>query len=110
MSNFEIVLAVTHASQKRPRSRTLTAVHKAILEDLITPSSITGRSTRISLGAKRFEKIFLDPLDREIMEPKLEALSHAYRKLTTHNVNFDFSRPTLFQKKKIESLKAKKAQ
>merc|ERR1719150_40821 len=35
---------VTHPSQKRPRSRTLKAVHAAILNDVVVPSSIVGRA------------------------------------------------------------------
>merc|ERR1712232_93389 len=33
--------AKTHQSQKRPRSRTLKAVHNALLNDIVVPSSIT---------------------------------------------------------------------
>lgn len=44
------------------------------------------------------------------MTPRLDAIAHAYNKLTTHVVTFDFSKPTGFQKKKIEQLKSKKAQ
>jgi hypothetical protein len=90
------ILAIHHASQKRPRSRTLKAVHQALLDDIVAPSAITGRTVRVATSGKRTEKIFLDPLDRELMEPRLEAMSHAYAKLTTHNVVFDFSKPTAF--------------
>ena len=36
-------------SQKRPHNRTLTAVHDAILEDLILPCQIIGRRTRCKI-------------------------------------------------------------
>ncbi len=101
--------AIMHATQKRPRSRTLKAVHKAILDDIVAPSFVTGRQTRVSVEGKRTEKIFLDPLDREVMEPRLEALSHAYAKLTTHTIVFEFSKPTAFQSKKLEAQKKKSA-
>merc|ERR1712080_296088 len=36
--------------QKRPRSRTLVAVHNAILDDLVYPAEIVGKRIRIRLG------------------------------------------------------------
>merc|ERR1740116_500425 len=68
--------AVSHASQKRPRSRTLKAVHNAILDDICAPSSVTGRQIRMTAEGRKIEKVFLDPLDREVMEPRLDSLSH----------------------------------
>jgi hypothetical protein len=58
-----LILAIHHASQKRPRSRTLKAVHNAILDDIVQPSSVTGRTTRVAINGKRTETIYLDPLD-----------------------------------------------
>lgn len=92
----------------RPRSRTLKAVHAAILEDIVTPSGIYGRTTKISRENGRKEKIFLDPLDRELVDAKLEAFSHAYQRLTTHKVFFEYAKPTSFQKKKLEAIRSKK--
>ena len=86
-----------HPTQKRPRSRTLKAVHKAILDDICAPSGVTGRQTRISVEGKRTEKVFLDPLDAENMTHRLDAIAHAYNKLTTHVISFGFSKPTTFQ-------------
>merc|ERR1740121_334496 len=100
--------AVSHASQKRPRSRTLKAVHNAILDDICAPSSVTGRQIRMTAEGRKIEKVFLDPLDREVMEPRLDSLSHAYAKLTTHTVHFEFSKPTAFQQKKLEAQRQKK--
>ena len=100
--------AITHASQKRPRSRTLKAVHAAILEDIVAPSFVTGRQTRVAVDGHRTEKVFLHPLDREMMEPRLEAMTAAYQKLTTHHVHFEFSKLTAFQQAKIEKDKKKR--
>lgn len=94
----------------RPRSRTLKAVHAAVLEDIVTPSGIYGRQTKISKDTGRKEKVFLDPLDRESVDGKLEAFSHAYQKLTTHKVYFEYAKPSTFQKKKLEELEKTRKQ
>ena len=99
---------MSHPSQKRPRSRTLKAVHAAILEDIVAPSFVTGRNMRCTVEGRRFENVLLDPLDKDVMEPRLEAMSACYKKLTTHTLHFDFSKPNNFQKKKMEAAKATK--
>ena len=92
----------------RPRSRTLKAVHQAILNDIVCPSSITGRSVRVAQDARPNERVFLDPLDKSLVEGKIDCMAHAYAKLTTHKISIEFSKPTSFQKKKLDQLKEKK--
>lgn len=52
-------------------------------------------------------KLFLDPLDREKVENKLDAMASIYEKLTTHKIAIDFSKPNSFQKKVMEQQKQK---
>ena len=91
----------------RPRSRTLKAVHNAILNDIVCPSSITGRSIRCAQETRPSERVFLDPLDKSLVESKIDCMAHAYAKLTTHKISIEFSKPTSFQKKKLDQLKEK---
>lgn len=95
---------ITHTSQKRPRSRTLKAVHLAILNDVVVPSSIVGRRSRVSQQTGFTQVVYLDPLDKMLVEDKLDAMADAYAKLTTHKISLDFAKPTNFQKKKLEKI------
>jgi small subunit ribosomal protein S7e len=88
-----------HPSQMRPRSRTLTAVNLEILNDVCFPSNITGKSIRVTLDGKKHEKVQLDPLDKDNMENKIDAIMHCYHKLTTHKIALGFSKPNSFQQK-----------
>ena len=92
-----------HPSQMRPRSRCLTTVHKEILNDVVFPSTITGRSMRITADGRKHQKVLLDPLDKDIIENKIDAIVHCYHKLTTHKIALGFSKPSVFQQKLIAS-------
>lgn len=43
--------------QSRPRSRTLTVVHDAILEDILHPYDILGRRTRVKVNGSKLFKV-----------------------------------------------------
>ena len=52
----------------------------------------------------------MDPLDKHVVESKIDCMAHAYAKLTTHKITIDFSKPTSFQKKKLEQIREKRGQ
>ncbi|XP_064231884.1 small ribosomal subunit protein eS7-like [Aotus nancymaae] len=80
----------TKNKQKRPRSRTLTAVHDAILEDLVFPSEIVGRRIHLKLEGSRLIMVHLDKAQQNNVEHKVETFSGVYKKLTGKDVNFEF--------------------
>jgi small subunit ribosomal protein S7e len=78
------------SKQKRPRSRTLTAVHDAILEDLVYPTQIVGKRLRVAVDGQKTLKVLLDPGKATELEYKLDAYSTVYRKLTNQEAIFEF--------------------
>ncbi|KAF3826916.1 hypothetical protein GH733_006062 [Mirounga leonina] len=72
------------------KNRTLTAVHDAILEDLVFPSEIVGKRIRVKLDGSRLIKVHLDKAQQNNVEHKVETFSGVYKKLTGKDVNFEF--------------------
>nr|ABD96919.1 hypothetical protein [Tarenaya spinosa] len=75
---------------QRPRTRTLTAVHEAMLEDVAYPAEIVGKRIRFRLDGSKVQKIFLDAKERNNTEYKLETMMGVYRKLTGKDVVFEY--------------------
>eukprot|EP01132_Coremiostelium_polycephalum_P002030 gene2030-2499_t len=76
--------------QKRPISRTIKAVHDAILDDLVFPNNIVGRRLKYRLDGSKLHKIYLDRKEMTLTEHKLDSFSAVYHRLTGKEVVFDF--------------------
>ncbi|KAK3139050.1 hypothetical protein QOZ80_5AG0377070 [Eleusine coracana subsp. coracana] len=74
----------------RPRNRTLSAVHDAILEDIVYPAEIVGKRVRYHSDGAKVMKILLDPKERTSTESKLDTYSSVYRRLCGKDVVFDY--------------------
>lgn len=77
--------------QPRPISRTLKAVHSAILDDLVYPSEIVGKRTRFAVDGNKTIRVFLDAKDATSLEYKIDTFSAVYKQLTGKAVVFEFS-------------------
>ncbi|EGR28512.1 s7e ribosomal protein, putative [Ichthyophthirius multifiliis] len=85
-----------HKSQQRPRSRCLTYVYDALLDDLLLPSVIIGKRVRVRLDGTQFTRVHLDQNDRDYLEEKLDLVTAIYKKLTTREVTFEFREDKTF--------------
>ena len=77
-------------TQKRPRSRTLTAVHDSILTDLVYPVEIVGKRLRTKEDGSKLLKVILDEKERGGVDYRLDTYSEVYKRLTGKTVNFEF--------------------
>jgi small subunit ribosomal protein S7e len=82
-----------HLCFSRPRSllrhsRTLTAVHEKILDDLVFPNEILGKRLRYKADGSRLIKVHLQ-LDKTVVD-RTDAFTQIYKRLTTKDVTFEF--------------------
>jgi small subunit ribosomal protein S7e len=97
------------ALQHRPVSRSVSAVHKAILDDLVYPSEVVGKRIRYRVDGSSVLKMYalfthpltsehltnsfyshLDPKDKQNIENKLDAFASVYKKITGKTAVFEF--------------------
>ncbi|XP_018404010.1 PREDICTED: 40S ribosomal protein S7-like [Cyphomyrmex costatus] len=80
----------TKNKQKRPRSRTLTSVYDALLEDIVYPVEIVGKRIRVKLDGSQVIKVHLDKNEQTNIEHKVDTFASVYKQLTGRDVTFEF--------------------
>jgi len=94
------VMKLCHIDPKtnapRPRTQTITEVHKKTLEDVVYPTKIVGKRTRFRVGGRRLLKVYLDPKDSKDIEARIPTFEQVYWKLTRKYVKFLFPRYSMY--------------
>uniref|UniRef100_A0A0N4ZSE9 40S ribosomal protein S7 n=1 Tax=Parastrongyloides trichosuri TaxID=131310 RepID=A0A0N4ZSE9_PARTI len=81
------------SKQVRTRSRTLTTVHEAILNDLVFPAEVVGKRIRVKLDGKKLMKVHLDKSQENFVGHKVETFTQVYKSLTGKDAVFEFQAP-----------------
>jgi len=68
----------------------LTAVHDAILADVVYPVEIVGKRVRTKEDGSKILKVILDEKERGGVDYRLDTYSEVYKKLTGRGVGFEF--------------------
>merc|ERR1712130_670295 len=89
------IIKANKLKQKRPRSRTLLAVHNSILDDLVYPAEIVGKRIKIRLDGSRLFKVHLHKTQQTNIEHKTDTFANVYKKRTGKEVTFEFPEPYL---------------
>ena len=78
-------------SKKVPRDRTLNAVFDSYLDDILYPATIIGKRIRYPVGkTTRTYKVIIDPLDKESINYRLDAIKASYKALTNRRLDIEF--------------------
>jgi small subunit ribosomal protein S7e len=75
----------------RPRSRTLRNIQEAVLDDLVFPTEIVGKRTRVKVDGSRLLKVLFSPKDAVSVEGKTEVFRGVYKFLTNKDVSFELA-------------------
>ena len=80
----------TYVSKKVPRDKTLTAVFDGYLDDILYPATIVGKRVRYPVGKTRTYKVIVDPLDKELVEDRIPAITACYKAITNRKLEVQF--------------------
>ena len=108
VSKRTVVSKWSDYKQKIPKSRTLTDVCDAILEDLLAPGQIIGRRMRVRLNGTHLYKIHVNEEARPYLQDKVETITQIYQALTNRRIAIEFRSELNFAK--VPIVKRKKRQ
>lgn len=93
-------------TQKRPYSRTLTAVYESLLDELLLPGIIIGKRSRVRLDGSTYMKVTIDKSEQHFLEERVNAIVTVYKRLTTRDIQIDFAKdPAYYTLKKQQAQK-----
>eukprot|EP00178_Gracilaria_changii_P008458 TRINITY_DN25701_c0_g1_i1.p1 TRINITY_DN25701_c0_g1~~TRINITY_DN25701_c0_g1_i1.p1 ORF type:complete len:207 (+),score=27.61 TRINITY_DN25701_c0_g1_i1:31-621(+) len=75
------------------RSRTMQAVHDAILDDICYPSDIVGKRIRYHPDGSKVIRVYLDGTEKDRTENRVDIFQSIYKKLTGKEVKFGYMKP-----------------
>lgn len=75
---------------RRPRRRTLSAVHEELLSDVTFPVEVVGKRIRTKVDGSTHQRVQLDAKEKTNYEGKLHTFSVVYRMLTGKTTKFHF--------------------
>ena len=74
----------------RPRSRTLKQVQDSLLDDLLFPTEIAGKRTKVKTDGSRLLKVLLSKKDADACDGKTDAYKVVYKKMTNRDLTFEY--------------------
>lgn len=80
-----------YKGKKVPRTETLSYVFDSILQDVVYPAAIVGKSIRYPKSKARQFKVKIEKLDKDTIEGKVDAIVASYKALTNRDLSIEFA-------------------
>jgi len=73
------------------RHETLSNVYNSFLDDVVFPAAVVGKRIRYPKSKARQFKVFVDKLDKETIEGKIDSIVASYKALTNRDLKVEFA-------------------